>query len=382
MKDRILIVDDETNVLAGIQRHWRGDFDLAVAESGVAALKILAEGDPFAVVVSDYSMPGMSGTDFLAKVRGLAPDTVRVMLTGHGDLKVAIQAINENHIFRFLTKPCSAEDLGRTLHAAADQHRLITAERELLEKTLNASVKVLTEILSVVSPVSFSRSTRIREIARKIAVKMGVEKPWEVEAAAMLSHIGFVTIPGETLEKIYHGRQLSEKEQRMFDEHPMHGSKLLRSIPRLENVAEGVLYQEKRFDGSGFPRDLKKGRNIPLAARILKVLLDFDLHMTTGKTAEQALIAMIQNAKAYDADVLSTLNNLYLNAAYGGLEKLMLITDLKPGLILARDVRTTNGQLLLTKDLEITDVILQRLANFYDSGNLEGAVPVREILKK
>src|SRR4030042_1805929 len=93
-------------------------------------------GKPYAVIVSDLKMPGMNGIKFLSKVREMAPDSVRVMLTGFAELQTAIDAVNEGNIFRFLTKPCPPDILSRALDMGIEQYRLITAERELLEQTL------------------------------------------------------------------------------------------------------------------------------------------------------------------------------------------------------------------------------------------------------
>jgi DNA-binding NtrC family response regulator len=113
------------------------------ATSGKAGLERLSSDGPFAVVVSDMRMPEMNGAAFLAQVRERAPDTVRVLLTGQADLDSAIAAVNEGQIFRFLTKPCAPEMLISSLRAAEEQHRLITAERVLLEQTLHGAVKAL-----------------------------------------------------------------------------------------------------------------------------------------------------------------------------------------------------------------------------------------------
>src|SRR5450631_170470 len=149
---RILCVDDEPNVLHAIERQFRKRFEITIALGPDLALREIAERGPFAVVVSDLRMPGMDGVQFLARVRQISPDTVRIMLTGEADFSAAIEAVNQGNIFQFLSKPCPAEMLGRALDAALEQHALIMAERELLERTLTGSVEVLSEILSLVNP--------------------------------------------------------------------------------------------------------------------------------------------------------------------------------------------------------------------------------------
>lgn len=134
---QVLLVDDETNLLEGLKRQLRKKYVVSTACSGPAGLEVLASKGPFAVVVSDYNMPGMNGAAFLAEVHRRAPETVAVMLTGRPELSVAVSALHEGHIFRFLHKPCSLEMLERALDEALEQHRLIHSER-ILTAELNA----------------------------------------------------------------------------------------------------------------------------------------------------------------------------------------------------------------------------------------------------
>src|SRR6266852_5256657 len=205
MDEKILCVDDELNILLALQRQLRKQFHIECALGADKALAAVDRDGPFAVVVSDLQMPGMNGLEFLAKLKQRSPETVRIMLTGHADLEAAIGAVNQGNIFRFLTKPCSAEDLARTLEAAIEQYRLVTAERDLLEKTLYGSVKVLTEVLSLVHPAAFSRASRIHRYVRHMALEMKLPNAWQVEVAAMLSQIGCITLEPEALDRLYVG---------------------------------------------------------------------------------------------------------------------------------------------------------------------------------
>lgn len=212
MKHKVLLVDDDPNILAGYQRHLRGRFEVVTAGGGAEGVTALKEQGPFAVVVADFRMPEIDGIQLLSISRQIAPDTVCIMLTGQADLKAAIDAVNEGNLFRFLTKPCPTGDFIKALTAAVEQYQLVTAERELLEKTLKGSVKILIDILSIVSPVAFSQSSRIRGMAKKLAARLKIEKLWEVELAAMLSQIGCVTIPGEILKKSTADRPSQKKK--------------------------------------------------------------------------------------------------------------------------------------------------------------------------
>ena len=149
--------------------------------------------EPVDLVISDMRMPAMDGATFLKYARTGAPDTVRVLLTGQADMDSAIAAVNEGNIFRFLTKPCPIDVLLTALKACVEQHRLVTAERVLLEETLRGSVKMLTEVLSLVSPTAFGRAARLQQRVAAIAAQMGIRDRWHIEVAAMVSQIGPVT---------------------------------------------------------------------------------------------------------------------------------------------------------------------------------------------
>ena len=141
MQERILLVDDDRNILDGYRRSLHGEFQVETAESGQEAVKLLESSGPYAVVISDMRMPGMDGIELLKRVKTASPDTVRIMLTGNADMQTAIEAINEGSIFRFLIKPCNKETMARTITAALVQYRLITAEKQLLEQTLSGCLQ-------------------------------------------------------------------------------------------------------------------------------------------------------------------------------------------------------------------------------------------------
>jgi FixJ family two-component response regulator len=134
MTDKVLFVDDEKDVLSGYQRLLHKDFAVTTAQSGQLGLTALKELGPYAVVISDMRMPGMSGAEFLSQVRQKAPETVRMLLTGHADLDSAIEAVNEGNIFRYLTKPCEKDALVRAIKTGMAQYRSATVERELAKK--------------------------------------------------------------------------------------------------------------------------------------------------------------------------------------------------------------------------------------------------------
>lgn len=369
MPDKILCVDDEASILSAYQRALRKLVDIDIAEGGEQGLRALATGGPYAVIISDMNMPGMNGIQFLAKARELAPDSVRMMLTGANDLNTAMSAVNEGNIFRFLTKPCPPEQLAKSIVAGIRQYRLVTAERDLLEKTLSGCISVLTEILSLVDPESFGRAEALRGDIRMLSKQLKVADAWELEVAAMLSQIGNVTIPPVVTLKQRTGRALSDVEQDMLKRIPQVSCTLLANIPRLETVARIVLYLSKRFDGTGFPTDNISGTAIPLGARILRFLFDLAEAERGGTPRPQALASLATRTGHHDPQVLEaaaaflSLPTVAVTAAPPVIKPLT-IAKLRPGQILRGDIKTSEGQLLISAGHTISAPLLERIANF------------------
>jgi DNA-binding NtrC family response regulator len=133
-KGRIMLVDDEENVLNALTRCLRReDYELWSFPGPPEALKYL-EDNQVDVIVSDHRMPGMTGLEFLIKARKLYPEVVRILLTGHADMDVAIRAVNEGKLYRFLTKPWNDEELKVTLVNAIELKQLLDRNRALLAK--------------------------------------------------------------------------------------------------------------------------------------------------------------------------------------------------------------------------------------------------------
>ena len=153
MNEKILLVDDEPKVLAAIKRQLRKEFRFETALSGEEALKVIDEKGPFAVVVSDYKMPGMNGIDFLCKVKSVDPDTVRMMLTGSADMSTAIAAVNEGSIFQFHPKPCPADTLGKAIKSGIDKYRA-TTESQTEMKKVKMSLEQASRIQQTLMPKS------------------------------------------------------------------------------------------------------------------------------------------------------------------------------------------------------------------------------------
>ncbi len=375
MNKKILCVDDDEHILESYRRSIRKFFQIETALGGEEGLQKEADSGPFAVVVSDLKMPGMDGIQFLTKMRACAPDSVRIMLTGQADLNTAIDAVNEGNIFRFLTKPCTVEALLKAVSDGVEQYRLITAEKELLEKTLSGSIKLLTEVLSLVSPAAFGKSLRIQRYMRSLAVALGRESSWEFDLAGLLSQIGYVTIPPEIQNKVEKNLKLASDELSMFNEHPGIAQDLISNIPRLEAIAEIIAYQEKDFNGEGPPEEQTSGEDIPLGARALHVANNFDTLVMGGETHKAAIFKLKAQEGRFDPAVITALQSIYKAEAHYEAKSLDII-DLRPGMILADDVYAATGVLLVPKGQEATTALIAKLKNFNVSMGVKQPISV------
>jgi CheY-like chemotaxis protein len=268
-REHILCVDDEVGVLEGLDLILGRRFRVETATSGEAALDVLERYRDIAVVVSDMQMPQMDGATFLSMARAVAPDAVRILLTGQADMKTAIAAVNDGQIFRFLTKPCTPATMIAAIDAACAQRRLITAERVLLERTLPGSIQALIDALAD-DPIAFRSSARISKLTRALLGVLDLESCWQIEVAAMLWPVG--------------DRGISQ-------------------LPRLEQVRE-ILTAVARPPGTSPTDEL-----VHRGAMILRLAIELDALEGQGMPTEHA-IAMLRGRDMFDHDVLVAAGSL------------------------------------------------------------------------
>lgn len=363
MLHRLLFVDDDEHILEGYKRNLRTKFMVTTCSDPKKALDLIKTSEPFSVVVSDYKMPGMDGVTFLSWVREFSKDSVRIMLTGFADITNAINAVNQGNVFRFLTKPINNEHLITALNDAINQYNLVISERELLNKTLKGSIKVLVDMLSTLNPTAFSYASSISRTARKIALRLKLPDSWEVELSSLLSQIGCVTIPQDLLEKRIAGYPLSEEESKIFLSHPEIGSAFIKNIPRLELVSEAIKFQFKRFDE--FTDEYKKNvdtKAIVVLSQIIKASADFDAYIQSGIAEIDAVQMLYKETGKYDPQILSALEAEVAGAKKEFLVKNLAFTEIRDGMIIAQDIYDTNNMILLRKGMEINDILLARLS--------------------
>ncbi|MDA1278251.1 MAG: hypothetical protein O2960_30005 [Verrucomicrobia bacterium] len=264
------------------------------------------------------------------------------------------------------------------LEAGLEQHRLITAERELLQETLNASVNMLTELLSTREPEAFGRSQKMRDHVREVAPSMNLTQSWDIEVAAMLARIGLMAIPPDVMRNVHSGLTQSPREKEMLSRVPEIGFNIVSKIPRLEPAAKIILYQSKNYDGSGFPKGPIPNDQIPVGSRVIRILSDLVEFESKGVATERAFELMRQKPQFYDMLVFEQVSDALLGVDTSGAGSALRLSQLKPGYELAAPVETQDGRMIVAADTVLSQMMLERLANFAEMSGIKEPIYVKK----
>lgn len=412
---RVLCVDDEPNILSALKRVFRTvGIRVETAGSGLAGLSAL-EQQRFDVVISDMRMPEMDGTQFLEQVRRRWPESVRMLLTGYSEVSSIIGAVNRGEIYRYIAKPWDDNDIILIVrqalerkHLAAEKQRLeqLTAEQNAQLRELNAtleqrvaerteelrvanerlkasfvtSIKMFSTLLEARGGVLAGHSRRVADLCRKIAQHLGLPSAatQDVFLAALVHEVGKVSFTDEMLRTPL--AQMSPDQQEQYRRHTEQAEQLLMPLPELRNAIDIILAQFERFDGSGHPKHLA-GETIPLGARILAVASDYDA-MLIGTLVQRKLQAadartLIQHGsgRRYDPRVVEALGvalNPSPSAAKAAQREIEIAdaSQLKPGMVLVRDLVAPSGLLMLAADHKLDAQLIQRIRDYERLGGV------------
>ncbi len=373
---RILCVDDEPRVLDGLENHLAMHFDVHVATSGSEGLNILREQDPFAVVISDFRMPEMDGATFLKKVRESFPDSTRLLLTGQADIETASAAINKGGIFRYLSKPCSPPDLLEAVRDGIRHHQLIVAERELLENTLSGTIKVLTEVVGLTASSAMDRSSPLSSYVRHMCRKLNIVDAWQYEVAATLAKVGCITLPPDTLTKLFARQSLSNQELEMLEEYPAVGQRLLSNIPRLEIVAKIIGSQNNPPTWPSARPSSTDEETIALGANLLAVAMAFDELVMVGRSHAQAANTLCKRKGRLPPKLVLLLRD-FRTEEKTDVIRTVCLSDLRTFMVLDEDVVTARGHVLLKSGRHLSQPLIERLRHFAKGVGVEEPIRVR-----
>ncbi len=353
-------------------------FDIETARNAEEALRQLRmTTEPFAVVVADIFMPGISGIELLAQSAKLSPDTVRIAVTGDPRRDTVVNSVNEGHVFRFVSKPVRIETLAEIIEAAVERYESLRMERDLMETTVRTSVNLLLEVLATLDPATFELSQRVRGSVRHFARLMRLPNAWELELAASLARIGTVSLPADVVRKATRDAPLTPREAELFAQVPQLGGQLLKPVPRMGRVAEAIRYQAKNFDGTGSPSDSIAGSEIPLGARILRIFVDRALLELDGPERGEARRAMMARTGVYDPALLEASFEHFPEFIFSAVSaekevRLVSADALQPDSTLITEIRTAERLLLVAPGTRLTPLIIQRIRTHVALGTVTG----------
>jgi CheY-like chemotaxis protein len=349
MNNRILLVDDEANLLQSFRRTFHGKYELILAEGGEAGLQQITKNGPFALVVSDMQMPEIDGLRVLRAARKHSPDTVRIMLTGNVDQQTAVNAVNDGSIFRFVNKPCPLEKFGEILDEGLRHYELVTAEKELLSKTLAGCVGLINELLSVASPKAFGRGGRLRQWMKQLCKELNLEDAWQFEVAAMLSQVGCIsTTICPTAANDFAAVQKQLRIQAVTS------SSIIGHIPRLEEISAMIGHQYTEVLDPNLPNSVKLG------SKLLRMLIDYDV-LSETHSAGQSIRLLKESVGSYDSWALDIFSEIVFgNHALRSLK----VSELLVGMVVETNVLSLDGGVLLSYGHELSENMIQRLRSF------------------
>lgn len=373
----VLIVEDEGIIAADIQDSLQrlGYQVIGTAASSEEALQKVAEQRPD-VVLMDIQLKGdLDGIDTAALLRQRF-DVPAIFVTAYVDDEL-LERAKATEPYGYIVKPIGESDLHPVLQIAFHKHRmererakLLLAEQERAERILSGSLKALMEILGTVSPQALDLGQRLKTYMATLAGHLQIEGTWELEQAALLSQIGYVSVPATVIQKLRAGLTLSSAEREMVTRVPELGRNLLARISHLELVADVIYYQAKNFDGTGFPRDERGGQNIPHGARMLRILKDLREIEAAGMPRAKIPEQMKANAGWYDPCILAAVIGCLIDAPPVGSTAVKLV-DLRVGQTLLAPIETLDGTVLVGTGNKISPNLLHKLTNFAQQNTIK-----------
>jgi CheY-like chemotaxis protein len=357
-RPRVLCVDDDAFMLNILTRTIGTDYEVLTSSGGAEALQLIESSEPIQVVVSDHRMPGLSGAQLLQALRDKHPLIVRILLTGETDLVEAVAAMNQAGLFRFLLKPGTRPVLLDTLQAAVAQYQLQVAERELLQKTLIGTMRALSDVLAIANPTVFGHVSRIQELALGVAQQLQLPELWPLEFASVAAQLGHIALPERTLGRLYAGEALSPAESVHVAQSARVAESVLKRIPRLDPVVNILsrLAAGRTSDETRAPESI--------GAEILRVVSAYEALERTTPSRDTAVHRLRAQAGRFDPEVLKALTGM-LGLEDSGDETIdVAIGRVCIDMIVAEDLRTRTGVLLVPKGYRVSESFVARLGNF------------------
>jgi response regulator RpfG family c-di-GMP phosphodiesterase len=405
----VLFVDDERPILRALVRFGRArEWHVLTAENGEQALALLEEHE-IDVIVSDMRMPGMNGAELLIEFQNRSPDTIRILLTGYSDITALESAINEAHIYNYLTKPWDENLLNEVIdgalrfrHSERERERLekLTQEQNvklsklalLLDKRLKErSIEVdqalyllqdsnerskegMLDALTIINRILEWKEGRatgqiefVTEYSVAIAKRLKFSDPdvESVRLAALMHRVGLLALHDDVRRKPIYA--LNKEEQEQYRQYPLYGEKTLSYSNRLKATAKIVRHHREFINGLGYPDGLTE-RDIPIASQVVGLVTDFydafsgqlDLKIQGFEAAKTYINEWA--GRRHDKGLVEVLWHVLGDSTLQSNQSRIVTTqDLQEGMTLKQDLMTRSGMLLLRKGAEINESVIAHL---------------------
>ncbi|MEC7823679.1 MAG: response regulator [Pseudomonadota bacterium] len=403
VKYQVLCVDDEQNILRAIKRAlFSLDVDLTLVDSGEKALAVMKE-KPIHVVISDMKMPGMTGAELLEQVAAHYPDTFRVVLTGFADIDATIKAVNQGRIHRYLQKPWDNQELINTIEEGLERIKLKdeNARLQKLTKLQNAKLKevnnsleqvvqkrtkqikaalrrieqrnaaleqVLFNVISINPDIDGKFAIEVSELATKLAnlLECSKEETNVIRYACLIGEFGLLGLKPEHYRPAFN--KLSYQQQKNYLSQTKLAKTILAPAEHLREVSDILEYQFEYYNGAGLYKLV--ATQIPIGARILAVARDY-WRMVSGRITGQPMTpieARVELKKhrntRYDGNVLDILLNTKDIDKPSYIENRLSTEELKPGMVLSKNLYNESHILLLPEGHVFTDATIAKLAQY------------------
>ena len=402
---KVLLVDDEENITRSIARlllQQEIELEVLVASSGPQGLEVLQQHPDVALIVSDQRMPVMTGAQFLEQAKKVAPDAVRMVLTGYADMAATMDAVNKGGAWRYLTKPWDDEVLARSIIEGVEQFHLVQENRRLtalvekqnqelsewnsglknrlfeqtatirrqneelksrndqIGKAFRNTIVAFSRLIEQHSPRLQAHTANVTELSVRLAkdLKLSPEEIETVRTAALLHDVGVIGLPPELLAKPM--AAMSGEELQLYLQHAVRGQTALDEVEELREAGVLVRHHHEHFDGAGVP-DRVAGERIPLGARIVAFADFVDRQLTDdrGEAAVTGVLAQAERELGRQLDpalfplIKPHVLALYLSGAPTASppveEKELRPKQLMEGMLVTRNLYSGSGLLLLQK---------------------------------
>lgn len=289
-KYTILAVDDEENNLSLLNRTFRNNYNILLASSGEEALEVLNKhGDEISLIVSDQKMPFMEGTELFKKISEKYPNIIKILLTGHSNVDILVDAINECHLFQYVLKPFEPEQLCMIVESGIKKYELSTSKTQILQdlsELFYKTIKSIAHALDAKDKYTHGHSMRVTLYSLALAKTLNLKEDLleEIETAGLLHDIGKIAIPEDILLK---PGKLTAEEYEVIKTHPELGQRFVEGIEKLRLISNWLKSHHERYDGKGYPEGLV-GEEIPISSRIIAIADTYDA-MTSSRSYRAAL---------------------------------------------------------------------------------------------